>query len=100
MNPTIEVTKADRIPADAHVSHYDELTGDAKTALPDAVAHGTADVPWQAAEQFASIDVVKYTSYYHVAVTELSETTDRTGTSTTGVPPIDPLDRTGEVLTE
>lgn len=72
MTPTLEVTATDRVPADARVCHYDELTGDAKHALPEAVANGSVDLPWRAARQFVPVDVVKYTAYYHVDIADLS----------------------------
>ncbi len=73
MNPTIEVSQVDRVPEDARVCDYDELTGEATDALPNAVEHGTTTVRWRTAEQFAGIDVVRFTNYYRVAITELQD---------------------------
>lgn len=73
MNPTIEVSEVDSVPEDARVCDYDELTGEATQALPDAVEHGTTTVRWRTAEQFADIDVVRFTDYYRVLITELQD---------------------------
>lgn len=82
MNPTIEISEVDRVPADARVCDYDELTGEATHALPDAVENGTATVRWRTAEQFAGIDVVRYTAYYRVTITDLQESQEeRTATT-------------------
>lgn len=105
MNPTIEVSEIDRVPEDARVCDYDELTGEATHALPDAVEHGTTTVRWRTAEQFAGIDVVRFMDYYRVMITELQDAPEeRTSTtqaergvkprivSDTGpTPPEDPL---------
>jgi|GEM_PF-796177 len=105
MNPTLEATEADRVPADATVCHYDELTGDAKHAFPEATADGTTTIGWRTAEQFASIDVVKFTSYYRIAITGFGDSLDHTGVSTTtaepgtGVP-TERRDRHGEPILE
>ena len=73
MNPTIEVTEVDRVPEDARVCDYDELTGEAMDALPDAVENGTTTVQWRTAEQFAGIDVIRFTGYYRVMIADLQE---------------------------
>lgn len=73
MNPTIEVFEVDRVPEDARVCDYDELTDEATDALPTAVEHGTTTVQWRTAEQFAGIDVVRYTAFYRVAIADLHD---------------------------
>jgi hypothetical protein len=68
MTPLLEVTEADRVPPDAAVCHYDELTGDAKHVFPEAVVAGRTLVPGDVAEQVVAYDVIKFTSYYWVSV--------------------------------
>lgn len=64
----IRIEPVDSVPAEARVSHYDELREAAKQYLP-RIAEGepaTASVDPDVWEAFGDHDVIKFTDYYHV----------------------------------
>ena len=68
----LELAPVDRVPRGSHVHHYDELPDCVKTRLPrlvDSNGDGVR-VPDEVGAAFEPYDVVKYTDYYRITVSD------------------------------
>jgi len=70
MTPTIRARALESVPAHARVRHYDELAEDAKDSFPAIAEGGTAVVPPELAAGFRHGEVLKFTRYYRIEVSD------------------------------
>lgn len=70
MNPKIRVERAEAVPDDASVRHYDELDSGAKRELSTLVSGERSEqfVDTETAGEFSDGEFVKFTGYYRVLV--------------------------------
>lgn len=71
MSRTVTFERAEAIPEDATVRHYDELTGEAQRRFPALAAGVPADSVFDgpATTEFTDGEYLVFTGYYRVRVT-------------------------------
>lgn len=72
MTMWISISPVERVPHDSRVSHYDQLADQAKNRLSRLLEEDepVSPTPDSVGAMFETYEIVKYTDYYRVTVTE------------------------------
>ncbi|WP_226008165.1 hypothetical protein [Natrinema salinisoli] len=72
MTTWISLSPVERVPRDTHVTHYDQLADQAKNRLPRLLEEDetVSRTPDSVGAMFETHEIVKYTDYYRITVTE------------------------------